>query len=183
MELISRDNARAQGLKVFVTSKPCKRGHLEGRYVSNNVCVSCKKVMGIKWVEENKLKVKDYLFNYHKKRKENETEEERLKSIQATRRWQIKNKDRVNAKVSLRQATKIHRTPAWADKDEIAKFYKLSTKLTRYTGIVHHVDHIIPLQGEFVSGLHVPDNLRVIPALENLQKSNKFNIEEYPCQN
>jgi hypothetical protein len=47
-------------------------------------------------------------------------------------------------------------------------------RLTRETGIQHHVDHVIPLKGRLVSGLHVVENLRVIPGKENLAKNSKF---------
>lgn len=57
--------------------------------------------------------------------------------------------------------------------DEISKIYDEAKEATRVTGIAHHVDHIIPLRGKLVSGLHVPWNLRVIPATENCAKGNR----------
>lgn len=65
-------------------------------------------------------------------------------------------------------------TPAWADRRAIARVYAIAAGLTRTTGILHHVDHIIPLQGELVTGLHVAENLKPIPAVDNLRKSNRF---------
>lgn len=61
----------------------------------------------------------------------------------------------------------LHRaTPPWADKEAIKKFYKERPK-------GFHVDHIIPLNGEHVCGLHVIENLQYLPAEENLRKGNK----------
>lgn len=70
----------------------------------------------------------------------------------------------------------MRRTPAWANQEAIRAIYDLAHRLTDETGVPHHVDHEIPLQGELVSGLHVENNLRVIPATENIRKRNKFEV-------
>ena len=86
----------------------------------------------------------------------------------------LKNPGIKHAHNRLRAVGKIHRTPDWSDHKLIEEFYILSKKLESETGIKHHVDHIIPLQGRLVSGLHVESNLQVITATENLHKSNKY---------
>lgn len=54
--------------------------------------------------------------------------------------------------------------------------YRLASEMSAQEGIVYHVDHIIPLAGRNVSGLHVHENLAVIPAIENMQKRNHFHV-------
>jgi 5-methylcytosine-specific restriction endonuclease McrA len=54
--------------------------------------------------------------------------------------------------------------------------YEQATKLTELTGIPFEVDHIVPLQGKIVSGLHIWNNLQVIPRHINRTKSNKYSI-------
>jgi len=51
--------------------------------------------------------------------------------------------------------------------------YILANQITKTTGILHEVDHIVPLHGKFVSGLHVPWNLRIITKTENARKNNR----------
>lgn len=72
------------------------------------------------------------------------------------------------------RAKRLKRAPAWGNKHTIAEFYRLASELTRVTGIPHEVDHIVPLLGELVSGLHVEANLRVMTAKANREKSNRF---------
>lgn len=61
-------------------------------------------------------------------------------------------------------------TPAWANLAAIRQMYVNCPE-------GHHVDHIIPLRGKDVSGLHVLENLQYLPAKENLKKGNKITLE------
>ena len=106
------------------------------------------------WREDNKEKRKEYAKTYALKNQAKRTNLERK-----------------------RQASKLKRTPAWLtdfDKLHIECLYQVAAMRTKESGQAWHVDHVIPLQGKTVSGLHVPSNLRVIPATENLRKHNSY---------
>jgi len=85
------------------------------------------------------------------------------------------NKGMYRAKDAKYRATKLKATPAWANLEQIKRIYIACASISERTGVEHHVDHIIPLQGETVCGLHVEKNLAIIPAQMNLQKSNTYN--------
>ena len=81
--------------------------------------------------------------------------------------------------VAKRRAARIQRTPTWltaVDHERIKNEYKLAALLSRIEGTKWTVDHIIPLQGNFVSGLHVPSNLKAMRFIENCSKGNKFEV-------
>lgn len=87
------------------------------------------------------------------------------------------NKDHFLARNARRRASKLCATPTWLTKEElqeIEELYEIARAFRLYTGEDYHVDHIVPLQGKDVCGLHVPWNLQVLSATENLSKSNKF---------
>lgn len=69
-------------------------------------------------------------------------------------------------------------TPSWVDQGAIVAIYERCREQARQTGIAHDVDHIVPILGRKVCGLHVPWNLRVIPAVDNRRKSNHFDDEK-----
>ena len=73
------------------------------------------------------------------------------------------------AKSAKYRASKLQRTPVWSNLEEIKEIYKNCPE-------GYHVDHEIPLQGELVSGLHIPENLQYLTATENLSKGNRFKI-------
>lgn len=99
------------------------------------------------------------------------------KQIESAKETKIRNRPVKSALVARRRALRLQATPVWVDPSDFLSLYKLAGEMTAKTGIAHHVDHIVPLQGETVCGLHVPWNLRVIPASENSRKSNRL-IEE-----
>ncbi len=122
---------------------------------------------GKKWREENKEHRREYGRLYHIQTRD--TVRERSK------KWRRENKDLVNANTAERRERV--RTPRWLtneDRTEIKSFYTKAQELTDKTGIAYEVDHVIPLRGVNISGLHVPSNLQVITKEENLVKSNSF---------
>lgn len=90
------------------------------------------------------------------------------------RAWREANLDRKAAKESKRRATKLSAIPVWADLSKIKLIYAAAKEEERRTGVKMHVDHIVPLQHELVCGLHCEANLQILPASQNLSKSNRW---------
>lgn len=109
-----------------------------------------------------------------RKAKMDNNPELRLKMREFCKSHYERNKHLYIAKCGKRRAAKVSATPAWANLNAIKAIYKQSMQISIETGIEHHVDHIIPLQGKTVSGLHVESNLQIIPAKQNLSKANKL---------
>lgn len=158
----------------FHKDKNKKDGH-------SSLCKDCKNNYRKKHYKENSEVTKEkekerYYLDVEKSReksrkyRKNNLEKEKLRF----KTYFKNNTDKENAKKARRRAAKLQRTVGWVDLDKIKKFYTEAKRLTRETGIQHHVDHIIPLRGDNVSGLHVENNLQVITAEDNLSKGNKF---------
>lgn len=84
---------------------------------------------------------------------------------------------KINSITAKRRALKLQAAPKWLTKEhrkEIRTFYIEAARLTRETNTLYEVDHIIPLQGGTVSGLHVPWNLQILTKRENCIKNNKL---------
>lgn len=77
-------------------------------------------------------------------------------------------------RVMRRNARKILASPAWANVSAMKAVYVRAAELTKETGIKHHVDHVVPLQSRKVCGLHVENNLQILTAKQNQEKSNKW---------
>lgn len=92
------------------------------------------------------------------------------------REWYKNNTGRALFLLNKRRAAKLRATPSWVDDKPIAEIYAEADRQTELTGIHHVVDHIVPLQGNGVCGLHVSWNLQILTKSENSSKSH-FLIE------
>ena len=122
-----------------------------------------------RWVASNKDHVAEYRRNWMT---ENPDKVKQV-SNKAQKKYRKSNPGKINSLTNKRRASKLNATPNWLTEDDwkwTEWYYKHAQAMTETTGIIHHVDHIHPLQGENISGLHVPWNLQVIPATENLKK-------------
>jgi len=87
--------------------------------------------------------------------------------------WRKTNPHKANRLKAERRARKLRQTPSWADKEAVEAVYLEAQLKSKETGIAHHVDHMVPLKGETVSGLHVQGNLQVLTYKENSSKGNR----------
>jgi 5-methylcytosine-specific restriction endonuclease McrA len=185
----TRAEAKATGATHYFTGEPCKHGHIAPRK-TKGACVECLKV---EWAQAAETRA-EYFREYNRKdevrdKKHDWYLENREQVIQtaATRpatvlreyrnAWKEANKVQVRADTKARRRKHRDATPPWLtrkQKSEIRQLYQIAITMTQTTGEQYVVDHIVPLRGEEVSGLHVPWNLRVITQEENLKKSNKL---------
>lgn len=100
---------------------------------------------------------------------------ENTKKVKAL--YKLHNPGKRRADVAKRRAAQLKRTPAWLTADDlwaIEQAHDLADLRTKLFGFQWHVDHILPLQGQYVSGLHTPANLQVVPWRDNVSKANKY---------
>ena len=184
----TRAEAKATGATHYFTGEPCKHGHIAPRK-TKGACVECLKA---EWQAAAETRA-DYFQKYNRKeevkdRKNEWYEANREKVIAAAstrpahilreyrNTWKANNKTQVLADNKVRRRKHRDATPPWLtrkQKSEIRQLYQIAITMTQTTGEQYVVDHIVPLRGEEVCGLHVPWNLRVITQEENLKKSNK----------
>ena len=92
--------------------------------------------------------------------------------------WSRKNPDKVNTKSKVTGKKRKLRVPKWLTKEQMAYMdaVHMEAKALRKGGLKVHVDHIMPLCGDNISGLHVPENLEIVPELDNLLKNNQWEV-------
>ena len=134
-------------------------------------CKTCARARVKQWQKDNQER---HLNNLRRSR---EKSSQKARISEHGKAYRKANAGKVTHWSRKYQAGKIQRTPSWANEQLIAAYYKEAKRLEELTGIQFHVDHIIPLQGDLVSGLHVETNLQLLPAHENIGKSNSFDPE------
>lgn len=197
MEVISKEEAISKGLKKYFTGEPCKKGHIAPISISQNRCWQCHLDSTNKWRRMDREQRPDHYKEYERSRDPDKVkaknkkwhESNREKVLARLSKFEKDNKDRRNEYKRTkyktervvwsnnRRARKYSATPFWSDLGKIKNIYGECERISKETGIPHHVDHIVPLKHPLVCGLHVPANLRIITAEENLAKNNKFEIE------
>ena len=119
--------------------------------------------------QDNKAAIAEYKKNRYQKNRE--------RLLEYHKNYQRENKALCNSHSAKNRARKRNATPPWLTEDqdlEIKAYYKKAKALEKKDGIQRHVDHIVPLKGKNICGLHVPWNLQVLTAEENLRKGNSY---------
>lgn len=132
----------------FYTGEPCRYGHFRPRITSNSRCLDC---------------------NTESNRRSQKRPESRMLRKEVMKRYRKtpNGKSVYKKHHTAYRISKLNAFPPWGSKSQIDDFI-----LSCPEG--YHVDHILPLKGKSVCGLHVLENLQYLPARENMQKSNRI---------
>lgn len=147
----SRKEALRRGVTRYFTGKSCCAGHVAPRIVFNWTCEACFKEA--KWA-------------YRKTNLE--------KVLQSERAYEKLNVHKRVGRNRLRRLRLQQAAPKWVNRSALYAIYAEAARLNRETPLSYHVDHIVPLRGNNVCGLHVPWNLQILTAADNIRKSNKL---------
>jgi hypothetical protein len=189
---ITRSQAKESGLKTYFTGKPCPRGHVAYRKTFSGSCVECSNESTKEWRSRSECHMANYGKSYRQRRGEDLLARKR----EYQRKWNAENKDEKSRRdseyervkresgdvrfLASRKAiskkyetSKMKAMPAWADNEAIQDMYFLA-QVFRRVGVNMHVDHIVPLQGKKVCGLHTHHNLQLLAGPVNQSKSNRY---------
>lgn len=164
----------------YQKENPEKEREKQRRWHANNPEKSREKAR--RFYENNKDKERERMKRWRDANPEwraNYAKKYRKENTKRFREYEDKywreNLSKSRAKSAKRRAQRIQATPIWANENKILAIYEKCIKLSKETGIEHHIDHIVPLVSKAVCGLHVDYNLQILTASENLRKNNKFN--------
>lgn len=169
------------GGKYYFTGKPCKRRHLSVRYTASGCCYACHRlsvaVQSAKWQKANAGRAKEIQKQWRDGKRERYRELQRAyyaRNKQARNKanavWRRRNLEVVRAQKRRRYIGERRALAPWANKDAILAIYRRAAALRRLTGIDYQVDHVVPLFGKNVSGLHVETNLQIMTGDANRRK-------------
>ncbi len=187
---IERRNAKQNGDKYYFTGRECLAGHIAKRYVSTGKCSECCRVYDrVNYNLEKRREANRRYFAKDPKRKlrhlmwQREYREKHPEKIIAKRErdrayCQVNKTVRVGQRDPNTRRRKLVKfaSVSWANREAMAAIYAEARRLTKETGIKHAVDHVIPLRGRNVCGLHVETNMRVITQRENIRKGNRWYV-------
>lgn len=154
----------------------------KGQY--SNICRECHNLSSKKYYHNNTEVRKDYNKSWRDSNKDHvkaesksyyEGNKEQINLYAKV--WRQCNQDRVRYHSAARRALKKQAFPKWLTQNhllEIEAFYVHAKDCEIISGQKYHVDHIVPLKGETVCGLHVPWNLQLLPSDINLSKHNNY---------
>lgn len=170
-------------MKIYFGKVCEKHPALNGeRWLCDRSCRGCGRDKRTAWRQANPEKAKAQNAMYLPKWLAANAEKVRIDGAKRMREWRQKNIEKVRAVAnspemrayrSALRAKEKRATPAWANDFFIKEAYELASLRTKMTGIVWHVDHVVPLQSKRVCGLHWEGNFQVIPARENSAKGNR----------
>jgi hypothetical protein len=179
-----RAKAISEGKSKYFTGRPCKYGHVAERRVNGGACLVCEAEKYKNWAASNPEKVKAaYSKSYakhaeHRRQKAAEYRANNPEKIAAaTRGWRENNRGKRTSMQMMRLARQANATPSWLSpeqKESIDVFYTEAASLSKKFNVRIHVDHIVPLKGSNVCGLHVPWNLQLTTQSYNCSKNNSM---------
>ena len=159
--------------------KAYKRAYYE-KNIEHKKAYDRERYLAKKDENSNRFKIyydknKEKICNYQKKYRKKNARLISLRRKDYRAQYRIENRGFLAAKNRIRkEQLKLNQTPVWTNLKEINAIYKQAKRISNIEGRQYHVDHIIPLNGELVSGLHVIENLQIILAKQNLSKGNKY---------
>jgi hypothetical protein len=167
--MISRANAQAQNLPRYFTGVACKHGHVAERYTASKTCCECANATANKTKAKDRAKYSAQAVKWGKQNPE--------KRAQYQRTQNTKHPGKRNLWTMNYRTAKATRMPKWLNEGHLFEMESVYTYCSalRKIGLDYHVDHVVPLRGKSISGLHVPWNLQVLPGSENMSKGNTFN--------
>ena len=176
---MNRKEAKAAGVNKYI-GDDCESNHGGERYTVNGECVKCASIRNKKWMADNANRRKDYTDKYKVDNAERIAAYPKTESGKAVQKRMIakrKAKGGYAYQRMMDNMRKLNRTVSW--EQEFTEFvgkeaHSLAKLRERVIGGKWSVDHIIPVRGKVVSGLHTWNNLQVIPMQQNRSKFNRM---------